>query len=547
MSPDNINKFISHWHNAVIACLTEPKKIEDYRKFERRLKSHIEENIRIKNMASSPLLCAMLCALNIDRNATIPKERGELYQIVLDVLLDRRDTERGIVSFSHISLNKAQKLIVLQDLAYWMVLNESTAIGIKDALFVIRKTVSTFPSCKEADVDVYQHLLERSTILRESVVGKIDFIHKTFMEYLAAKKIMEENSINLLLNHVTQDSWKEVILLSAVHANEEQSNMLIEGLINRANTAYRDEVTYAIQITAIAAKENLSRLSQELSDKVENILHSVLPIQNSSSIKTIASVGDDVIPFLKCTPNMTVQEQKNHIRALRYIGNENALKAISSYISYDKIIEKELLDSWVYFEQSSYAQNIIQKLSPKLKIDWPFEDLEGIQYLTESECISITGAYPLNSLEYNKLSHCNPKTLTIKSCKNMFYIDFIASFENIQELEIANCDDVEDVEDAFLLPSLKRLSLVNLSGLMAIDGNSTIVNNIEAITLSNCPEIVCLKFIKGCKNLEMINLDNCLSIKSYIYLEFCPKLSSIECDTSSILDELSDKYSRIVS
>jgi len=56
---------------------------------------HARRHLRL--LATSPLLCALICALNLDRRAHLPDERMELYAIALDMLLERRDAN-GLLS-----------------------------------------------------------------------------------------------------------------------------------------------------------------------------------------------------------------------------------------------------------------------------------------------------------------------------------------------------------------------------------------------------------------------------------------------------------------
>src|SRR2546430_10159569 len=57
-------------------------------------------------------------------------------------------------------------------------------------------------------------LLLRSGLLREYSAGQVDFVHKTFQEYLAAKRIVETDSIEMLARHATDDSYREVIVMA---------------------------------------------------------------------------------------------------------------------------------------------------------------------------------------------------------------------------------------------------------------------------------------------------------------------------------------------
>ena len=54
----------------------------------------LEKNIFIYSLATTPLLCAMLCALHRERGRQLPYDRIELYEAGCEMLLERRDMER---------------------------------------------------------------------------------------------------------------------------------------------------------------------------------------------------------------------------------------------------------------------------------------------------------------------------------------------------------------------------------------------------------------------------------------------------------------------
>jgi hypothetical protein len=95
MGPADIKALIRHWHDAVrhagdLPC--EPHRLPAY---EHRLLAQLDGSAHLRNLAASPLLCAMLCALNLDRESTLPRNRMDIYQAAVDMLLQRRETRRA--------------------------------------------------------------------------------------------------------------------------------------------------------------------------------------------------------------------------------------------------------------------------------------------------------------------------------------------------------------------------------------------------------------------------------------------------------------------
>jgi predicted NACHT family NTPase len=91
MSPGNVLAFVERWHRAAEATGVEA----DVSAAERRLRGQLERP-HLRELATSPLLCAMLCALNLAHRSELPRNRMELYAKALAMLLHLRDAERGI-------------------------------------------------------------------------------------------------------------------------------------------------------------------------------------------------------------------------------------------------------------------------------------------------------------------------------------------------------------------------------------------------------------------------------------------------------------------
>src|SRR5947207_5690185 len=84
--------------------------------------------------------------------------------------------------------------------------------------------------------DFRKFCVERSSIIREPVLGKIDFAHRTFQEFLAARAVLDEGDIGILLLNAHNDQWREIIILAAGLAANSVREKLISELITRGDT-----------------------------------------------------------------------------------------------------------------------------------------------------------------------------------------------------------------------------------------------------------------------------------------------------------------------
>lgn len=76
----------------------------------------------------------------------------------------------------------------------------------------------------------------RSGCLRKPVPERVDFIHRTFQEYLAAARIVEIDDFDNLLANAHLDQWHEVFVMAVGHARPKERSILLSGLIKRGET-----------------------------------------------------------------------------------------------------------------------------------------------------------------------------------------------------------------------------------------------------------------------------------------------------------------------
>ncbi|MBW0011494.1 MAG: NACHT domain-containing protein, partial [Pseudonocardiales bacterium] len=203
MSPLDVAAFCRRWHDAMRDAAQRrvvalPCGVEELPGYERTLRRQLDARRHLRGLASSPLLCAMLCALNLDRRRQLPPDRMALYHDALALLLERRDAEREVPASRIVVLDAGSKRAILQHVAWRLSLAGRAELPRDEVLALVARAVARMPNVDYSAEDVLAHLLERSGVLREPVVGRVDFVHRTFQEYLAAKEAVEmEESVDL--------------------------------------------------------------------------------------------------------------------------------------------------------------------------------------------------------------------------------------------------------------------------------------------------------------------------------------------------------------
>ncbi len=228
-------QLIQYWHRKILVG-TGIETEEDAAVFEQRLLTRISDEPALSSIGSNPLLCAMLCALSYRRNMDLPTNRNELYEHCVSMLLERRDKDRGLPADDLATFSYSQKRLLVQDLAYWMVRNGYTSVEEAAARArVLPQLTQMNLQLGEPDAEpVLSALLERSGLVRRSGTSGLDFVHRTFQEYLAALEIVRQEDWGLLLDSTGNDQWHEVAVLAMAEANPHSASSFIEQLLRQS-------------------------------------------------------------------------------------------------------------------------------------------------------------------------------------------------------------------------------------------------------------------------------------------------------------------------
>lgn len=163
----NVQEFVHNWHAAFRAESGDQDRQAQVSSSEATLLDSLYARRHLRLLATSPLLCALLCALNLDRRAQLPEERMELYAIALDMLLDRRDIER-LIPADGPPLSKTSKTLLLEDLAYWLIRNGWSDAPRERVADRLARRLSTMPRAATGDgATVLDAMILRSGLIRE--------------------------------------------------------------------------------------------------------------------------------------------------------------------------------------------------------------------------------------------------------------------------------------------------------------------------------------------------------------------------------------------
>jgi hypothetical protein len=436
----NIYTFIDHWHNAICENLNDQNEKTELIRRAETLKIVLSHERSLRNLATNPLLCAMICALHRDRHAKIPKDRIELYEACCHMLIHRRDSERQIELEDYPPLKPRQTRLLLEDIAYWMLKNHFTSVTFETAETHLEPKIVNLQGLphKVKTIDVLRLLVDRTGIIREPVKGQLDFTHRTFQEFLAAQAAIDENDIGILINQAHDDQWREVVILAIGLAKRRVGELIIKGLLDRGDL--ENKLRHQLHLLAVASLETAVELSPDIKEEVQKRLIILVPPKNFIEAEAVASAGELAIPYLLANDKQELHIAAACVRALARIGGKDSFNALKGYIhDLRPGIQNELIQAWDSFNRKEYAKCVllpIFKKSTNLKLE-RLSSLEGIEY-------------------FNHITE-----LVLDDCSQIDDLRPLISLQKLTKLHLLGCSKVEDISP---LAQLKNLTFLHLSG-----------------------------------------------------------------------------------
>jgi hypothetical protein len=207
---------------------------------------------------------------------------------------------------------------------------------------------------------VLTHLVERSGMLREPAVGRIDFVHRTFQEYLAAREAAEQDMGGMLAGQAHLDAWRETIVMAAGHGNSRMRRELIEGLLARADQEPRHR--RALVLLATACLETMPSLDPPtLIDEIHRRLDRLLPPRRPVESRSLYIVGEPMLDRLpRSLDGLSDSQAVALIQTVSLVNGPRALDILAGYAHDPRyLVQLELADCWRTFDPEEYARRVL--------------------------------------------------------------------------------------------------------------------------------------------------------------------------------------------
>ncbi|WP_431869346.1 NACHT domain-containing protein [Nocardiopsis eucommiae] len=361
MGPSDLRELIRQWHRAMAEVPQLPCAVEDLPGYESALLARLEGAPHLRSLAATPLLAAMLCALNLDHRTRLPRDRMGLYAATLEMLLDRRDDERDIPSFRDVELDYGQKLRLLQDLAWRLSLSQRSELPTPVVLRQVEERLSTMPGVRGQAEAITEFLLQRTGALREPVEGRVDFVHRTVQEYLTAKQAIYDHDVELLVAKAHLPSWRETVIMAAGHANRPQLEELLGGVLARIGV--ESQHARKLKLLVAACLETAPTVPVGLRDGIDACVDDLVPPRDMATARSLATAGEMVLDRLpRSLEGLSDAQARATVRAVALVNGDRALELLAGD-GYRKdprrVVQRELQEVWGYFEPDEYARRVL--------------------------------------------------------------------------------------------------------------------------------------------------------------------------------------------
>ncbi|NGO71738.1 NACHT domain-containing protein, partial [Streptomyces boncukensis] len=436
MRPADVEVFVRRWHQAARAG--------------QGLADDLVASVRAKpdlaRLATNPLMCGLICALHRERRGFLPRGRKALYDAALSMLLERRDRERDMHRAGAIELDEESQVELLQKLAYWLIRNGRSEMAQEDAHGLLARVLPAMPhAAGQGSVEeVFRHLLIRSGLLREPAAGRVDFVHRTFQDYLGARAAVEERDFDLLVQHAHVDQWEDVLRMAVAHARPDERGRLLRGLVERGDgePQYRTR----LHLLAMACLEHATKLDPAVRSAVEDRARELIPPRSADEAKELAEVGPVVLELLPGPEGLEADEVSAVAQTASEIGGDAALGLLTRYRTARPALP-HLGQRWDRFDTDAYARDIVRHLagaSAGYITVRSADELDHLSRMRGHPRVSLTGAFTPAQIT-GALDPEQITALTLADNDQIGELDFLHAFPHLMAVDLRRCPHVTDL------------------------------------------------------------------------------------------------------
>lgn len=504
MSSTDVRLFVSRWHRAAKADVDDAREQAHLRELEALLHVTVRAERDVAQLSTTPLMCALICALHRERRGYLPHSRMELYEAALSMLVSRRDRERGIGAPEGIELSEYQHIYLLQKLAYWLIRNQQTEMDANTARHLIADSLPSMPvvSQQGETEEVLAHLVARSGLLREPAVGTIDFVHRTFQDYLGAKAAVEALDLSFLAHHAHEPQLEDVVRMAVAHARPIERAEFLRDLVLRGD--HEAEHRTRLHLLAAASLHYAAEVHPRTREVVTQRADDLMPPRSDDEADNLAALGPGILDLLPRSPHgLKDDEVRAVIRTASNIGGEAAYAILQQIADQATGLSPQfaLVQAWDQFEAEAFARDMFSDLDERVNLYVrTHAQRDALAYLAPIRRVNF--GLPLTSNEI--LEHLSAEHTT--------WLDIQAG-------------PLLDLTFLRGLPALRELALRGDTQLTGLDGLASLP--LLSLTLSDLPREFHLDALRDLVDLKELRLYTSRPCNDLTSLPASPDLTTL--------------------
>ena len=521
MSIDSIKECIEAWFKAVDTVA--PEMGEDLLAHKRSLLHDVKNRPSVRELAETPLVCAMLCAFYAyEVSESAPESRGELYEQLIETLVDKRDRVRNAIHRERRRFTSNEKLTFLQALARYLTEHELLSVptrwsaarqtqarregatsSIQTALSIIEAEARGLAAMSLSPSDALDYLLQRSVIFREVAAGEAQFVHRSIQEFLTARSFAASGQFDLLLRHIGSAQWNGIISFAAARLDFKDATKLINAILDRAES----DKNRARDLLLLAAEcLSTARVEPELVDRAAQALKAILPPRSMHEAELLGRSGEGVIRWLSNYAHESEDTVAVCLHAAAVTGSPAGLSVIVDYLPHirSRQLKLALIDAWRYFDVTEYAEAVLSQVSfgdcavrfaniETLSVAPIIRDLQKIEI-----ALPLGVTYPV---PWNRLT-------------------------SLRDLDCSKFQGLESVAGLGNINGLLRLNLSNRSRITDFDEVGLCVN-LRELYLDSCIGLTDANFLAGLTALRVLSVNRCVGLRDFDWLTRCERLLTL--------------------
>jgi hypothetical protein len=464
-----------------------------------------------------------LCALDRAGLRELPTSRVALFRTYCEHLVEREAARLPVSPMIARGepgrLEPGQALALLDDLARWMVENSLTGAWQSDVDTRLEHALGRIKGLPDGleTAAVRAALTAHGDRLVHSRAGYIDYVHRSFQEFMAARAAVDERVFGLLVSSAHDERWRDVIVLAVGQARPEDADHVIRGLLARADS--EPAIRRRLVLLAAECLDAAPGASPDLGERVARDLAGIVPPRGLDEAEILARLGDPVIEHLRYHAHREreVTQVAACVRTLAGVDSAASMEALVEYAADPRLgVFKEL---WRALTRTDHGDAFADRVAPAMKLVARAEEFSAYYWLSDLT-------------PFRHLPHI--KRLRLRHCTAITDLSPLRALPSLQHLELVDCTRLTDLSPLAEIPTLHSLflqgmsSLTDLSPLRALDGlQSLFLQSCDAIRdLGPLGEIHSLQFLYlwSCKNVTDLSPLRALERLAFLYLRGCPQI-----------------------